>query len=38
MACIIGLEGAVAMSKRAIVIPLIVLLVAALLFFAINGR
>ena len=26
------------MSKRAIVVPLIVLLVAAVLFFVINGR
>ena len=26
------------MSKRAIIIPLIVLVVAALMFFAINGR
>ena len=36
--CIIGLKESLAMSKRATVIPLIVLVVAALLFFVINGR
>jgi len=37
--CILGIEGAFKiMSKRTIIIPLMVLVVAALLFFVINSR